>query len=97
MDYSAEFLQRIKSFGLIGWDIEKILSVISLSGAEKVQFVADFGDENSVVYAMYHNGLNTEFNLAAAEYKAKMAEAEAVQLKNEREKRYQELERKLFG
>jgi hypothetical protein len=98
MDYSKEFLQKIKSFGLLGWDLEKILSVLSLQPHERAQFLADFADEDSVVFAMYQTGLNTgQFNLAAAEYKAKMAEAEGIQLKNDREKRYAELEQKLFG
>lgn len=98
MDYSKEFLQKIKSFGLLGWDLEKILSVLSLQPHERAQFLADFEDEDSIVFAMYQNGLTTgQFNLAAAEYKAKMAEAEGIQLKNDREKRYNELELKLFG
>lgn len=98
MDYSKEFLQKIKSFGLLGWDLDKILSVLSLQPYERAQFLADFADEDSVVFAMYQNGLTTgQFNLSAAEYKAKMAEAEGIQLKNDREKRYAELEQKLFG
>ena len=98
MDYSKEFLQKIKSFGLLGWDLTKILSVLALTSTEKAQFLADFEDEDSIVFAMYQNGLTTgQFNLSAAEYKAKMAEAEGIQLKNDREKRYAELEQKLFG
>lgn len=98
MEYTGDFLQRVKQFGLIGWELDKILSILTFSPTERAQFVADFGNEESIVYAMYQNGLNTgQFNVSVAEYKAKMAEAEGIQLKNDREKRYAELEQKLFG
>lgn len=98
MDYTADFLNRIKQFGLIGWELDKILTILTLSPAEKEQFVFDFGDNESIVYAMYQNGLQTgQFNLAAAEYKTKMAEAEEQEIKNRRRKDYLELEKELFG
>ena len=55
MVYDDAFLKQMKLFGLLKYDLKRILSIL-YGQIDAVQFKQDFADENSDVYKNYHNG-----------------------------------------
>lgn len=84
MIYPDEILQQVKRFGFLQYGIDKILSILSPEDPD--QFVSDLRNEETTLFVMYHSGLNTgQYNLDAAEFKLKSAEADKMQLEVKRE------------
>jgi hypothetical protein len=86
MDYSEEILAKVRTFGILQYPIEKIVSI--LNPLNKGQFEEDIRDKDHSLCFMYESGQNTgQFNLDAAEFKLKSAMADQVKAQIEREKK----------
>lgn len=96
MQYSDSILNKVKSFGVLQYDIDKIIKILEI--ADKEAFTADINNPEHIVYVMYHSGLaQGQYNLDAATYKARIAEAEKTQLHVDQMKKFYDLRTKLFG
>lgn len=85
MDYTEEILAKVRTFGILQYSIEKILSI--LNPVDPYQFGLDIKDKDHSLCIMYESGQNTgQFNLDAAEFKLKSAMADQVKAQIEREK-----------
>jgi hypothetical protein len=60
--YSESFLDKVRSFGILGYSCEQIIDLVE---PENVQhFREDFEDSNSEVYRAYRKGKTTgEYNI----------------------------------
>lgn len=96
MEYSEEFLKKIKTFGVLQYDIDRIISITNYDYPEQLK--ADLKDPESIVSAVYQAGFNSgQYRLDAEAFK--LAEIETQKAKKEFEdySRSIELRKKLFG
>jgi len=62
MSYPNSFLEKIRSFGILGYSVDKIIDLVEPEDAD--QFRTDFITENSDVYKYYRKGKTSgEYNL----------------------------------
>lgn len=62
MMYSQTFLEKVRSFGILGYSVDKIIDLCEPENEE--QFRNDFTDPKSEVYKAYRKGKTTgEYNL----------------------------------
>jgi hypothetical protein len=94
--YTEEFLKRIKAFGVLQYNIDRIISITNFEYPEQLK--ADLKDPESIVCTMYEAGFNSgQYRLDAEAFK--LAEIETQKAKKEFED-YDEsikLRKKLFG
>ncbi|NDV45810.1 hypothetical protein D0T49_01935 [Paludibacter sp. 221] len=57
MNYSESFLDNVKSFGVLGYSVEKIIDLTQPE--DEQQFRIDFATKGSDVYKAYRKGLRT--------------------------------------
>ncbi len=55
--YSPEFLDKVRSFGILGYSADRIIYLIDPEDPN--QFKTDLLDQNSPVYLAYHKGKTT--------------------------------------
>lgn len=86
MTYPDDILKKVKQFGYLQYDVKKIVSILNIEDVET--FVQDIQNVDEPLCVMYQSGLNTGlFNLDAAEFKLKSAEADQARIDLEREKK----------
>jgi hypothetical protein len=62
MNYSDSFLDKVKSFGILGYSVDKIIDLVEPEYTE--QFRDDFATSGSEIYKAYRKGKTTgEYNL----------------------------------
>ncbi len=62
MEYSKEFLENVRSFGILGYSVDKIIDLTEPDDEEK--FRDDFENPKSPVYKSYRKGKTTgEYNM----------------------------------
>ena len=60
--YSESFLDKVRSFGILGYSCEQIIDLVEPENIQ--QFRGDFEDPDSEVYRSYRKGKTTgEYNL----------------------------------
>jgi len=60
--YSESFLEKVRSFGILGYSVEKIIDLVEPDNIE--QFITDFENSESEVYRAYRKGKTTgDYNL----------------------------------
>lgn len=62
MSYTESFLDKVRSFGILGYSVDKIIDLVEPDNPEK--FRDDFSDLNSEIYKAYRKGKTTgEYNM----------------------------------
>lgn len=94
--YSEEFLKKVKSFGVLQYSADRIISVLSPENPD--QFKKDFADPESVVYIMYQAGFNSgQYMLDVQTYKQQEIDTEIKRIEFEERKAFLALRKKLFN
>lgn len=62
MENNELLLEKVRSFGILGYSVDKIIDLISPENV--AQFKVDFETENTPIWNAYHKGLRTgQYNL----------------------------------
>jgi hypothetical protein len=82
VEYKSEILQKIRNFGALQYDADRICLLLGLSGNEKNEFLIDFQNEDSTVYQFYNQGEALgEYNVDAELAKlSDKGDAESIEL-----------------
>lgn len=94
--YNEEFLKKIKAFGVLQYDVDRIISILNPEYPEQLKH--DLKDPESVVHTMYQAGFNAgQYRLDAEAFK--MAEIKTQKSKQEFEQntKYLKMRNELFG
>ena len=86
MNLTKQQLEKIKYFGVLQYDIDKVVTMIAPELPD--QFRIELSDPDSVPGFVYHEGLNVgQFKLDAALFKLQSAQAEleTMAVKRQRE------------
>jgi hypothetical protein len=94
--YTEEFLKKVKSFGVLQYSADRMISV--LAPADPDQFKKDFSDPESVVYIMYQAGFNSgQYMLDVQQYKQAEIETDIRRFEYEQLKERLALRKQLFN
>jgi hypothetical protein len=62
MIYEESFLEKVRSFGILGYSVDKIIDLAEPDNIE--QFISDFDNPESEVYRAYRKGKTTgDYNM----------------------------------
>lgn len=76
MNYTEEILRKIKSFGYLQYDIDRIISILNPDDPRQLEW--DLKDQEHPAGVMYQSGLNTgKYNLDALEFQLKKIQIES--------------------
>ena len=96
MQYSEEFLKKIKSFGALQYDVERIIAI--LQPENKEEFRKEFTDPESIVFAMYQTGFNAgQYRIDAEQFKLSELETEQKKIEFKELQERITLRKQLFG
>jgi len=96
MKYDEEILKKVKSFGVLQYDLEKIISILQPSNIR--QFSDDFKNPESPVFIMYQAGFSAgQYRLDAQHFKMAETENELKKIEYGEIKKRLELRKTLFG
>ena len=96
MDYNDEFLKKIRSFGVVQYSVDQIISILNPENPEQLK--EDLKNEESVVHLMYMAGVNSgKYNQDMIQFSIQQSVAEVQKLKTQQYKQYAELKKELFG
>lgn len=96
MAYSEEILKKVKNFGALQYAPEKIVTI--LQPDDKETFLKDLADNESILYAIYHSGLQSGlYNQDIQVFQAGEIAIKKTQLEFEQLQRENSVYKELFG
>lgn len=96
MNYTKEILDKVKNYGLLQYDAEKVIKLIRPEDPE--QFLEDLNNDDSVLGFIYNEGLNSgKYKIDVINLKLMSAEAEMKGLEVKRAKDVDKLVSEYLG
>ena len=100
MKYDEDFLKKIVNFGILGYQLNKIINILDIHEDDVNQFTEDFFNKNSAVGKAYQKGIDkADFAIDTKLFdKAKEGDLKALEKYEQRKKQYfkQELKEKIM-
>jgi len=94
--YNEELLKKIKSFGVLQYDVHRIISILDPEYPEQLK--ADLKDPESVVHTVYQSGFNAgQYRIDAEAFKLAEIETQTAKREFEQKTDYLNLRKNLFG
>jgi len=56
MEYTDDFLKKMRSFGALSYKLKKIINILELNDDEAAELKKDFEDESNELYIAYNKG-----------------------------------------
>lgn len=95
MAYSEEILKKVKNFGALQYAPEKIITI--LQPEDKETFLKDLADEESILFAVYHSGLQSgKYNQDIQVFQSGEIQIKKTQLEFEQLQRENQVYKDLF-
>lgn len=96
MQYSDEILSRVKTYGALGYDIEKIITLVRPD--DESAFAEEFKNPSSLLYKAYKSGFAAgQYNRDVAEFEVVKTQQKIARLQLAAEENYYKIRKELFG